>query len=128
MKMLDELCSKCWVIDVIRGADQPSLGALFNTRFKRFKKSSVSFGVVKGLAGSIQRGDAPFGEEKAQRSAAAVELLADPLAHERVLLGSGAHQGDLRVVFIEQSLPVGRRQRLWCAEVDHIQRPYRADI
>ncbi len=103
-------------------------GRLPDGLFQRVEQGGAGARVVERFARRVEHRHAAFGEEEPHRRFHLVQPLADPATHPCVLLGRGAHQGDLRVVFVEQAVLVclgdGRRG----AEVDHIERADRADV
>ena len=115
------------VVDVVRHADELARRGLAHGRLQRGEERGVGGRVVEGLARRVERGDAALGQEEADRRVHPVQPLADPAADGGVLLERRAHQGDLRVVAVEQAAAELLGHRLGGAEIDHVdaRRPSR---
>ena len=75
---------------------------------------------MEGLAGSGQGADSAGGEEDGDGSSVGVDLLSDERADFGGFFDVGPHEGDLRVVFVEQTVFEFFGDGVFALEVDHI--------
>ncbi len=103
----------------VAGLDQRTLDGV--------EKGGVGLGIVERAAFFIERRDALFRDEKPQRPVADIELRGDPGADLAALVGRGPHQGDLRIVAVEEAVAVPLGDGLRRAEIDHVESSGRDD-
>ena len=88
-----------------RQADQLALVGLVDGLRQRVEEGGVGRRVVERAAVDIERGDAAFGDQEADRAVGRRSASA-PIhwPSSAVFLGRGAHQGDVGVVVVEQAV------------------------
>src|SRR6516225_10621991 len=94
----------------------------------RVEQRSVCDWIMKRLPRRVQHRHPSFGNQEADRAAAAIELLSDPAPDLAALLSRCAHQCHLRVVAMEIASRIVRRHRIDRPKIDHVEGADRANI
>ena len=113
---------------LLRQPHQPPPLGLPHRRLQRPEQRRVGLRVEERLPRRVQQRHPAVGDQEPHLALAGVQPLPDPAPDPPALLGSRPHQRDLRVMHIEGPTAIEFRYRLFGAEVDHVQRPARADI
>ena len=108
--------------------DQFPARSLAHRPLERGEQGGVGLRIVKCLARRIQRGDAEFGQEEADRPVHAVQPFADPPADPLVLRRGCTHERDLRIMRVQKPSLVSRWHGVGGTEIDHVKCADRADI
>ena len=88
--------------------------------FDGCEQGLVRFRVVEGLAGAGEGADTACGEEDGDWGRVAIDFLGDESADFRGFFRVGAHESDLRVVFVEQAIFELFGDGVFALEVDHV--------
>src|SRR5215203_5859828 len=97
-------------------------------RAKSIDQSGISLRIVEYLPGDRDRRDASQRYEEGYRAARLVDFQGQALAQFRALPRSRSHQGDSRVVLVEEPAPESRGHRLARPEIHHIERAQRDNL
>ena len=116
------------VVDVVRHADQLPVGGLVDGFLKGAEQGLVGLWDPEGLPRRVEGRNPALGQQEADHAVHPVQLFADEPAYLDVSLDRGAHEGDLRVVLVEQPPAVAFGHGLGGVEIHHVQRPASADI
>src|SRR4030042_217557 len=128
VKGLHQRIGKGRVINVVGQALDTSFLSLIDRAFDGFEQGGVGTRIVIGTSWFPNQGKAALGKEKSHLAIHLVELVPNPFADLRRLLGRCPDQGDLGVVIIKFTSPVTFRHCIWSSEVYHLQGTACADL
>src|SRR5215204_3703142 len=95
---------------------------------KSIDQSGISLRIVEYLPGDRDRRDASQRYEESYRATRLVDFQGQALAQFRALPRGGSHQGDTRVVLVEEAALESRGHRLTRAEIHHVERAQRDNL